>query len=157
MRRPGPARLHRAAVAADRAGDGGVVLDGRARQHRVAAAAGGVRAGRRRRRPGIVAVVAAELPPPQSPRGVMREAGMTGRTISALLFGIAVLLGCGPTLQVKTDFDHTATFTHYRSFRMGEERVIERGTVTENTIVKDRIDAAIRNSLVTRGLMPEVV
>jgi hypothetical protein len=81
---------------------------------------------------------------------------VTGRTISALLFGIAVLLGCGPTLQVKTDFDHSATFSRYRSFQMGEEKVIERGTVTENTIVKDRIDAAIRNALVTRGMVPGV-
>src|SRR5262245_4033338 len=79
---------------------------------------------------------------------------MTGRTVSALLVGIAVLLGCGPALQVRTDFDHTASFNQYRSFQMGEGRVIEKGTVTENTIVKDRIDAAVRNGLVTKGLTP---
>jgi hypothetical protein len=79
---------------------------------------------------------------------------MSGRTVSALLFGIAVLLGCGPTLQVRTDFDHSATFNQYRSFQMGEGKVIEKGTVTENTIVKDRIDAAVRNGLVTKGLTP---
>jgi hypothetical protein len=78
---------------------------------------------------------------------------MTGRTISALLFGLAVLLGCGPTLQVKTDFDHAAAFRQYRSFQMGEGKVIERGTASDNTIVKDRVDAAIRSGLATRGLV----
>jgi len=78
---------------------------------------------------------------------------MRARTISALLFGIAVLVGCGPALQVKTDFDHAATFTQYRSFQMGEGKVIEKGTTTENTIVKDRVDAAVQNGLTTRGLV----
>ncbi|HMF41808.1 MAG TPA: DUF4136 domain-containing protein [Polyangia bacterium] len=78
---------------------------------------------------------------------------MTVRTISALLFGVAVLIGCGPTLHVKTDFDHAAQFAHYRSFQMGEGRVIEKGTVTDNTIVKDRVDAAIRGGLAARGLV----
>jgi Domain of unknown function (DUF4136) len=81
---------------------------------------------------------------------------MKCRALTALLLGFAVFLGCGPTLRVKTDFDHTVTFNRYRSFRMGEGRVIEKGTVTDNTIVKDRIDAAIQNTLVTRGLVPEV-
>jgi hypothetical protein len=75
------------------------------------------------------------------------------RTVSAFLFGFAVLLGCGPTLQVKTDFDHGATFNQYRSFQMGEGKVIEKGTATENTIVKDRVDAAVQNGLATRGLI----
>ena len=78
---------------------------------------------------------------------------MTARTLSALLFGAAVLIGCGPTLQVKTDFDHAAKFARYRSFQMGEGRVIEKGTVSDNTIVKDRVDAAIRAGLATRGLV----
>jgi hypothetical protein len=77
---------------------------------------------------------------------------MKWRAYTALLFGIAMFLGCGPTLQVKTDFDHHATFQQYRSFRMGEGKVIERGAVTDNTIVKDRVDTALRNGLMTRGL-----
>ena len=79
---------------------------------------------------------------------------MTCRATTALLFAIAMFLGCGPTLQVKTDFDHNATFQQYRSFRMGEGRVIEKGAVTDNTIVKDRVNAALRNGLLTRGLQP---
>ena len=79
---------------------------------------------------------------------------MKCRACTALLFGIAMFLGCGPTLQVKTDFDHHATFQQYRSFRMGEGKVIERGAVTDNTIVKDRVNTALRNGLMTRGLQP---
>ncbi len=79
---------------------------------------------------------------------------MRWRAYTALLFGIAMFLGCGPTLQVKTDFDHHVTFQQYRSFRMGEGKVIEKGAVTENTIVKDRVNAALRNGLMTRGLQP---
>lgn len=79
---------------------------------------------------------------------------MTARILSALLFAAAILIGCGPTLQVKTDFDHRVSFAHYRSFQMGEGRVIEKGTVSDNTIVKDRVDAAIRGGLATRGLVP---
>lgn len=78
---------------------------------------------------------------------------MAGRTLCALMFGIAILIGCGPTLQVKTDFDHAAVFNQYRSFRMGDETVIEKGTASDNTIVKDRVDAAIRTGLATRGLV----
>ncbi len=32
--------------------------------------------------------------------------------------------------------------------------MIEKGAVTENTIVKDRVNAALRNGLMTRGLQP---
>ena len=72
---------------------------------------------------------------------------MKCRAVSALLFGFAALVGCGPTLQVKTDFDHKAAFGQYRSFQMGEGKVIETGALTENTIVKDRVDVAVQNGL----------
>jgi hypothetical protein len=52
------------------------------------------------------------------------------------------------------DFDHAATFTAYRSFQMGDGKVIEKGVPvpSENTIVKDRVDAAVRAGLMARGL-----
>ena len=50
VRRPRSARLPREAVATDRAFDRGVILGGRARDPRLAAAAGRLRAGRRGRR-----------------------------------------------------------------------------------------------------------
>jgi hypothetical protein len=75
-----------------------------------------------------------------------------GVALLAALAGVTLALGCGPTLRVKTDFDHAARFEQYRSFAMGEGKVVERGTATDNTIVKDRVDAAIRSALETRGL-----
>ena len=78
---------------------------------------------------------------------------MKCRAVSGLLFGIALLVGCGPTLQVRTDFDHKATFGQYRSFQMGEGKVVEQGALSENTIVKDRVDNAVQNGLATRGLV----
>ena len=79
---------------------------------------------------------------------------MKFRAVGALVLGFAMATGCGPTLRVKTDFDHAASFNQYRSFQMGEGKVIEKGTLTENTIVKDRVDTAVQNGLVTKGLVP---
>ena len=47
---------------------------------------------------------------------------MKWRAYTALLFGIAMFLGCGPTLQVKTDFDHHATFSSTGRFGWGRGR-----------------------------------
>jgi hypothetical protein len=74
------------------------------------------------------------------------------RAVTALLIGAAIFIGCGPALQVKTGFDHAASFDQYRSFAMGEGKVIEKGTASDNTIVKDRVDAAIRSGPEGRGL-----
>ena len=52
-----------------------------------------------------------------------------------------MFLGCGPTLQVKTDFDHHASFQS-RSFR---------ARVTDNTIVKDRVNGHGRCRLDPEG------
>ena len=69
---------------------------------------------------------------------------MKCRAVEYASVRLRLLVGCGPTLQVKTDFDHGATFGQYRSFQMGEGKVIEQGALTENTIVKDRVDVAVR-------------
>jgi hypothetical protein len=60
--------------------------------------------------------------------------------------------GCGPTLQVKTDFDHTISFTRYQTFALGDGKVLEKGAITENSFVKDRIDKAITQAMTGRGL-----
>jgi hypothetical protein len=79
---------------------------------------------------------------------------MNARLLTTVFLGLAVFLGCGPTLQVKMDFDHAAAFTRYRSFQMGEGKVIEKGAPSENTIVQDRVAVAVRDGLVMRGLTP---
>src|SRR4051794_23936891 len=68
------------------------------------------------------------------------------------LIALVLCLGCGPTLQVRTDYDHTVSFTRYQTFTIGEAKVIEKGAVTENSFVKDRIDNAIRQAMIARGL-----
>ncbi len=77
---------------------------------------------------------------------------MHARLLTTVLFGLALFLGCSPALQVRMDFDHSATFAAYHSFQMGDGKVIEKGAPSENTIVKDRVDAAVRAGLVMRGL-----
>jgi hypothetical protein len=81
---------------------------------------------------------------------------MSGIVTRALVvLGLIVLvlcLGCGPTLQVRTDYDHTVGFTQYRTFALGESKVLEKGAIAENSFVKDRIDRAIEQALTARGL-----
>ena len=77
---------------------------------------------------------------------------MNARLLTTVLFGLAVFLGCAPTLAGEDGLRPPAAFTQYRSFQMGEGKVIEKGAPSENTIVKDRVDAAVRDGLVTRGL-----
>jgi hypothetical protein len=64
--------------------------------------------------------------------------------------------GCGPTLQVKTDYDHRADFGKYRTFTMQQGKVIsELGYGEErNTLVTQRIDQALRDQLRAKGLQP---
>src|SRR5205085_10701532 len=35
------------------------------------------------------------------------------------LIALLVCVGCGPTLQVRTDFDHTVSFSRYQTFALG--------------------------------------
>jgi len=78
----------------------------------------------------------------------------TRRILGALLFGI-VGAACGPSLQVRTDFDRAADFNQYRTFSIGEARQIPSDTgATQNTLVKDRIDNALRSQLAAEGLTP---
>src|SRR4029078_13564585 len=59
----------------------------------------------------------------------------------------------GAAVMCKTAFEHAASFNRSRSFQMGEGKVIEKGALTENTIVKDRVDTAVQNGLMTKGLV----
>ena len=42
--------------------------------------------------------------------------------IQAGLIAVLVCVGCGPTLQVRTDFDHTVSFTSTRRSRWLTEK-----------------------------------
>jgi hypothetical protein len=80
---------------------------------------------------------------------------LTKYTRTLITFGLIVLgvcIGCGPTLQVRTDYDHTLSFSRYQTFTLGEGKVIEQGAITENSFIKERIDKALKVGLTARGL-----
>src|SRR4029077_6856978 len=88
--------------------------------------------------------------PRRSPASLQGGPAMHARLLTTLLFGLALFLGCSPALQVRMDFDHSATFAAYHSFQMGEGKVIEKGAPSENSIVKDRVNVGVRAGLVMR-------
>lgn len=71
-------------------------------------------------------------------------------------FGMLVaglLAACGPTLNVKTDYDQLANFNQFRTYRLEQGQLVgER--LSGNTLVKDRIDGALRAQLRGEGLAP---
>jgi hypothetical protein len=78
----------------------------------------------------------------------------TGVLVGGLLLGLA----CGPMLQVRTDFDRAADFQRFRTFTIGEGRQVGKtATGMPNTLVKDRIDSALRSQLGAEGLVPASV
>ena len=61
-------------------------------------------------------------------------------------------IGCS-TVSAKTDFDRSANFANYRSFKMLEGQVMPSETgAPPNTMVKERVRDAIRSQLVAKGL-----
>ena len=74
----------------------------------------------------------------------MVSVGVVGLLVSA----------CGPTLQVRTDYDRQATFAQYQTFRIDEGQFLEKGVPSQNTIVKDRIHASLHNQLSAEGMTP---
>jgi hypothetical protein len=74
---------------------------------------------------------------------------------------VAALAGCATT-QVKTDWDKQTNFAQYRTFTIQAGKVIAApGTVEAadsqpDTLVLSRIDAALKNDLVSKGLAPVV-
>lgn len=78
------------------------------------------------------------------------------RKIRAALAGLAVCtgLGCGAT-QVRTEHDPHASFARYHTFALRQGRVINDGWLDKrDTLVRDRIDTALRGELSEKGLEP---
>jgi hypothetical protein len=76
-----------------------------------------------------------------------------------VLLAVSALAGCATT-QVKTDWDKQANFAQYRTFAVRAGKVVpEPGTVQAadpqpDTLVLSRIDTALKNDLVSKGLAP---
>lgn len=61
-------------------------------------------------------------------------------------------IGCS-TVQAKTDYDRSANFASYQSFKMLEGKTTPSETgAPPNTMVKDRVRDAIRAQLVAKGM-----
>ncbi len=67
--------------------------------------------------------------------------------------GAALLaLGCA-TVQVATDYDRTVDFSQYHTFQLVGGHLVHEGVSDDsNTLVKDRIEAALRATLQSKGL-----
>lgn len=75
------------------------------------------------------------------------------RALAAI--AIAALAGCATT-SVKTDYDHRADFTRYRTYAIRPGRLaIERMANPGDSLVRDRIHDALRQGLARRGLAQE--
>jgi hypothetical protein len=75
-------------------------------------------------------------------------------------FGVALLLTClvaaCSSVQVKTDYDRAADFTRYRTYAMGEGKLVRPGLEeTTNDLVTARINRAVQYQLQQKGLRPE--
>jgi len=64
----------------------------------------------------------------------------------------AALAGCA-TVSVATDYDHAADFSSYHTFRIGGGHLVHEGVADDaNTLVKERIENALRAALQGKGL-----
>lgn len=65
---------------------------------------------------------------------------------------LAVLAGCA-TVSVATDYDHTFDFSRVHTFEIDGGHLVHNGVADDgNTLVKDRIAAALRAALQAKGL-----
>jgi hypothetical protein len=80
----------------------------------------------------------------------------TASTRLAWMVGVAVLagLGCSST-QVRTDHDPNARFSRYRTFALSQGQVVNEGLIDQrDTLIKDRINSALKDELTQKGLEP---
>lgn len=67
------------------------------------------------------------------------------KPLKALLMLAAMTAACS-TLQVSSDWDHSASFSGYKTFALRE------GTKARNSLIQDRIDRALTTTLQSKGL-----
>jgi hypothetical protein len=76
------------------------------------------------------------------------------KACAAALVACAALAGCSGT-HVTTDYDRKANFARYRTYALQRGHVVEQDAPhTRDTLVEDRIVAAIQQELATKGLQP---
>jgi hypothetical protein len=114
------------------------------------------------RPPAQVAVIEredSEHPDAGVEEGPMETKRRTRLAWSAAVLGVAAFAGCATT-QVKTDWDKQANFSQYRTFAIQAGKVVpapgsvEAADQQPDTLVLSRIDTALQNDLVSKGLRP---
>jgi hypothetical protein len=74
------------------------------------------------------------------------------RLLGAALCGLVMLSGCA-TISVATDFDRRVNFSQYQTFQIVGGHLMHNGIPDDtNTLVKNRIVAALRANLQAKGL-----
>ncbi|HVV17278.1 MAG TPA: DUF4136 domain-containing protein [Polyangia bacterium] len=69
------------------------------------------------------------------------------------LLALAVATSACATLKIATDFDHAANFSQYRTFKLVGGTLLVNGVPDKgNTLVKRRIEDALRAALIAKGL-----
>jgi len=76
-----------------------------------------------------------------------------GRPGLAAAVGAALLAAACATVQVAIDYDRTADFARYHTFQIVGGHLVQEGVADDsNTLVKDRIESALRATLQSKGL-----
>jgi hypothetical protein len=73
-------------------------------------------------------------------------------SLSALVFSALILItSCGPTLTVTYDYDHTATFSQYKTFRIVK---LEQQYQALSQLNQTRIINAVNAQMIAKGFTP---
>jgi hypothetical protein len=67
---------------------------------------------------------------------------------AATMFSLILLTSCGPTLTVTSDYDHTANFSQYHTFKIVK---LEQQYQALSQLNQNRIIAAVRAQMIAKG------
>src|SRR5580693_1122992 len=70
---------------------------------------------------------------------------------AAFLFSLILITSCGPTLTVTYDYDHTANFSQYKTFRIVK---LEQQYQALSQLNQNRIINAVQAQMIAKGFTP---
>ncbi len=68
--------------------------------------------------------------------------------LSAAILSVFLITSCGPTLTVTNDYDHTANFSQYHTFRIVK---LEQQYQSLNQLNQNRVINAVRQQMIAKG------
>ncbi len=69
-------------------------------------------------------------------------------SLSAAILSLFLITSCGPTLTVTNDYDHTANFSQYHTFRIVK---LEQQYQALSQLNQNRVIAAVRQQMIAKG------